>query len=71
VQGNYRFSHFLLEGETMPEQKRNFGHRVNSWLQEPQGELFRLSILDDAMTMSREAFRERLERFLRQNGFEL
>jgi len=31
----------------------------------------RLSILDDAMTMSRDAYRDRVERFLRQNGFDL
>jgi hypothetical protein len=31
----------------------------------------RISILDDAASMSREAFRTRLERFLGQNGFEL
>jgi hypothetical protein len=31
----------------------------------------KLSILDDAMTMEREAFRERLEKFLRQAGFEI
>ena len=31
----------------------------------------KLDILADAMSMEREAFRERLERFLRQNGFEL
>jgi hypothetical protein len=30
-----------------------------------------LSILDDAVKMERGAFRERLERFLRQNGFEI
>jgi len=30
-----------------------------------------LQILNDAMAMPREAFRERLERFLKQNGFEL
>lgn len=28
-------------------------------------------ILDDAMTMQRDAYRERLERFLRQNGFQI
>ena len=31
----------------------------------------KLSILDDAMQMERSAFRERLERFLRENGFEI
>jgi hypothetical protein len=31
----------------------------------------RLSILDDAMTMPREQFRERLEKFLPANGFEI
>lgn len=31
----------------------------------------RLDILDDAMTMDRAAFRERLEKFLRQSGFEI
>lgn len=31
----------------------------------------KLSILDDACSMPREAFRERLERFLRENGFEI
>jgi len=31
----------------------------------------KLSLLDDALSMEREAFRERLERFLKQNGFEL
>jgi len=31
----------------------------------------KLSILDDAMTMSRDAYRDRVERFLRQNGIEL
>jgi hypothetical protein len=31
----------------------------------------KLDILDDAMTMPRDAFRERLENFLRQNGFEI
>lgn len=31
----------------------------------------KLSILDDAMAMDRTVFRERLERFLRENGFEL
>ena len=31
----------------------------------------KLSILDDALKMERNAFRERLENFLRQNGFEL
>src|SRR5262245_36807503 len=30
-----------------------------------------LTILDDAMRMKRDAFRERLEGFLRQNGFEI
>ena len=30
-----------------------------------------LTILDDAMKMEREAFRERLEKFLRQAGFEI
>ena len=30
-----------------------------------------LEILSDAMTMPRDAFRERLEKFLRENGFEL
>jgi hypothetical protein len=30
-----------------------------------------LEILDDAMTMQRDAYRERLERFLRQNGFQI
>jgi hypothetical protein len=30
-----------------------------------------LEILHDAMAMERNAFRERLERFLIQNGFEL
>jgi hypothetical protein len=31
----------------------------------------KLDILDDAMTMPRGAFRERLEKFLQQNGFEI
>src|SRR5262249_40524947 len=31
----------------------------------------KLDILDDAMRMERTAFRERLENFLRQNGFEI
>jgi hypothetical protein len=31
----------------------------------------KLSLLDDAMTMPRQAFRERLENFLRQNEFEI
>jgi hypothetical protein len=31
----------------------------------------KLSILEDALTMKPPAFRERLERFLRQNGFEI
>jgi len=31
----------------------------------------KLSILDDAMIMPHDAYHERLERFLRQNGFEL
>ena len=31
----------------------------------------KLSLLDDATNMERNAFRERLEKFLRQNGFEL
>lgn len=31
----------------------------------------KIDILSDAMTMPREAFRERLERFLRENGFEI
>jgi hypothetical protein len=31
----------------------------------------KLSILDDAVRMERDKFRERLERFLRENGFEL
>jgi hypothetical protein len=31
----------------------------------------KLSILDDAMRMPREAFRERLEKFLRENEFEI
>jgi len=31
----------------------------------------KLSILNDAMRMPREEFRERLERFLRENGFEI
>jgi hypothetical protein len=31
----------------------------------------KLSILDDAVVMPRDAFRERLERFLLQNGFTL
>jgi hypothetical protein len=31
----------------------------------------KLSLLDDAVSMPREAFRERLEKFLRENGFEL
>ena len=31
----------------------------------------KLEILNDAMTMPREAFRERLEKFLRENGFEI
>lgn len=31
----------------------------------------RLEILDDAMAMEREQFRLRLEKFLRQNGFEI
>jgi len=31
----------------------------------------KLSILDDAMTMSRDAFRARLERFLRGHDFEI
>lgn len=31
----------------------------------------KLSILADAMRMERAAFRERLERFLRENGFEI
>jgi hypothetical protein len=30
-----------------------------------------LEMPSDAMSMERNAFRERLERFLRQNGFEL
>jgi hypothetical protein len=30
-----------------------------------------LEILDDATTMQRDAFRDRLERFLRQNGFQI
>jgi len=30
-----------------------------------------LDILDDAVRMPREAFRERLERFLHENGFEI
>jgi hypothetical protein len=30
-----------------------------------------LEILHDAMAMERNAFRERLERFLKQNGFEI
>lgn len=30
-----------------------------------------LDILDDAMRMPREAFRERLEKFLKENGFEI
>ena len=29
----------------------------------------KLEILDDALTMQRDAYRDRLERFLRQNGF--
>jgi hypothetical protein len=31
----------------------------------------KLSLLDDAVRMERSAFRERLERFLKENGFEL
>ena len=31
----------------------------------------RLEILDDAMRMERTAFRERLEKFLRENEFEI
>jgi hypothetical protein len=31
----------------------------------------KLEILDDAMSMERDAYRERLERFLRQNGFQI
>jgi hypothetical protein len=31
----------------------------------------KLSLLDDAMAMPRAAFRERLEKFLQQNGFEI
>ncbi|HEV2664948.1 MAG TPA: hypothetical protein VG324_08555, partial [Blastocatellia bacterium] len=31
----------------------------------------KLSILDDAMKMAPAAFRERLENFLRENGFEI
>jgi len=31
----------------------------------------RLSILDDAMAMERDDFRERLEKFLQQNGFDI
>jgi hypothetical protein len=31
----------------------------------------KLSLLDDAVSMPRGAFRERLERFLRQNEFEI
>jgi len=31
----------------------------------------KLSLLDDAMNMERNAFRERLEKFLRANGFEI
>ena len=31
----------------------------------------KLSLLDDAVRMPRDAFRERLERFLRENGFEI
>jgi len=30
-----------------------------------------IDILVDAMRMEREAFRERLEKFLRENGFEI
>jgi hypothetical protein len=30
-----------------------------------------LEILDDATTMQRDAYRDRLERFLRQNGFQI
>src|SRR5262249_29175503 len=31
----------------------------------------RISILDDAVRMDRDKFRERLEKFLRENGFEI
>jgi len=31
----------------------------------------KLSLPDDAVKMERDAFRERLERFLRENGFEI
>jgi len=31
----------------------------------------KLDILDDALKMAPAAFRERLERFLRENGFEI
>jgi hypothetical protein len=31
----------------------------------------KLDILSDAMTMPRQAFRERLEKFLQQNGFDI
>ncbi|HEV2665892.1 MAG TPA: hypothetical protein VG324_13325, partial [Blastocatellia bacterium] len=46
--------------------------RANNSMQETVASVkAKIEILYDAMTMPRNAFRERLERFLRQNGFEL
>jgi hypothetical protein len=46
--------------------------RANNGTQEAEASAkAKLSLLDDAVKMEREAFRERLEAFLRQNGFDL
>ena len=46
--------------------------RANNGTQEAESSAkAKLSLLDDAMAMEREAFRERLERFLKSNGFEI
>lgn len=46
--------------------------RANNGTQEAEASAkAKLSLLDDALKMPRDAFRERLERFLRENGFEL
>lgn len=46
--------------------------RANNGTQEAESSAkARLSLLDDAVAMEREAFRDRLEKFLRSNGFEI
>jgi hypothetical protein len=69
---SFRLAGFSFKSNVKDDCVWIFLMRANAGTQETVASAkAKLSLLDDAMSMERTAFRERLEKFLRENGFEL